>query len=272
MSSLTHLEKRTLETMLGMGGGYVLDFSDRTFSEFFREVVRIEIYDDKYASHGTSKAKRLRSFWEKEPDVLVGKALKEALAVWIHNGGDPNDNAYLTSQRTIARLQGLSQPSESTMTEAEFLKKDLSKISINKLALESSLVPILEKRLKEINQCMVAGSSLAVVILAGSVLEGILLGTALSAPEKFNRSSASPKKEGKVLPYDQWGLASFIDVAYDVGLLKLDVKKFSHSVRDFRNYIHPYEQMSSNFIPDKHTAQICLQVLKAAIADLSGER
>jgi len=30
--------------------------------------------------------------------------------------------------------------------------------------------------------------------------------------------------------------------------------------------------MSSQFKPDKHTAEICLQVLKAAIASLSDER
>jgi len=51
-------------------------------------------------------------------------------------------------------------------------------------------------------------------------------------------------------------------------LLRLDVKKFSHVMRDFRNYIHPYEQMASKFNPDKHTAEICLQVLRAAIVGL----
>ena len=39
--------------------------------------------------------------------------------------------------------------------------------------------------------------------------------------------------------------------------------------RGFRNYIHPYQQQASNFAPDEHTARICLQVLKAAIAQLS---
>jgi len=36
--------------------------------------------------------------------------------------------------------------------------------------------------------------------------------------------------------------------------------------------IHPFQQMSSRFSPDRHTAAICLQVLKAAIASLSGQR
>ena len=51
-----------------------------------------------------------------------------------------------------------------------------------------------------------------------------------------------------------------------------DVQKFSHGLRDFRNYIHPYQQMASGFKPDEHTAKVCFQVLKAALADVSGER
>ncbi len=45
-----------------------------------------------------------------------------------------------------------------------------------------------------------------------------------------------------------------------------------HGLRDFRNYIHPYEQMVSGFTPDDHTAKVCFQVLKAALASLAGER
>ena len=42
---------------------YVLNFSDRTFSEFFEEHTRIDIDVDTYRERGTSKANRLRSFW-----------------------------------------------------------------------------------------------------------------------------------------------------------------------------------------------------------------
>ena len=58
--------------------------------------------------------------------------------------------------------------------------------------------------------------------------------------------------------------------ATDIGILKLDVKTFSHGLRGFRNYIHPYEQMVSGFTPDEHTAKVCFQVLKAALASRSG--
>ena len=75
MSSLTVLEKRDLETYLGMSSGYVLDFSDRTFGESVLESVGVEIYSERYSADGFSKAKRLRCFWKVESDLLVGKLL-----------------------------------------------------------------------------------------------------------------------------------------------------------------------------------------------------
>ena len=35
MSSLTEVDKRYLEKILGMGSGWVLDYSDATYGEFF---------------------------------------------------------------------------------------------------------------------------------------------------------------------------------------------------------------------------------------------
>jgi hypothetical protein len=35
--------------------------------------------------------------------------------------------------------------------------------------------------------------------------------------------------------------------------------------KDFRNYIHPYQQLGSQFNPDKQTSKISWQVLKTAI-------
>ena len=49
MSDLSGSERRKLEKLLGMGGGYVLNFSDRTFGDFFeifRFALRLEEIDD----------------------------------------------------------------------------------------------------------------------------------------------------------------------------------------------------------------------------------
>ncbi len=154
--------------------------------------------------------------------------------------------------------------------EDDFLKKEFSEISLDKLGLDGVITDVLSIRFEEIKKCLTAKAPMSVIFLSGSSLEGILLGFALKYPSKFNSSFLAPKnKEGKIKQFHEWTLNSFIDVAHDLGLLKDDVKKFSHSLRDFRNYIHPYEQVSSKFNPDEHTAKICWNVLKAAIFQLT---
>ena len=61
----------------------------------------------------------------------------------------------------------------------------------------------------------------------------------------------------------------FINSAYELRIINEDVKKFSHVVREFKNYIHPYQQLCSQFYSDENTALICLQVLKALITQIN---
>ena len=75
MSTFSMAERHNVEKFLGMSGGYVLNFSDRTFGEVVFEAVGIDIHDEKYTTDGTSKAKKLRTFWKLEPDYAVGKLL-----------------------------------------------------------------------------------------------------------------------------------------------------------------------------------------------------
>lgn len=75
MSSLAPREKRKLEDLFGMSSGYVLDFSNSTFARFFEEDVNRDIYSGAYSNNGSSKANHLRSFWNKEDDALVGRAI-----------------------------------------------------------------------------------------------------------------------------------------------------------------------------------------------------
>ena len=129
--------------------------------------------------------------------------------------------------------------------EDDFLQKEFSDISLNKLGLDSIITETLNIRFDEIKKCLNAKAPMSVIFLSGSSLEGILLGIASKYPREFNQSRTSPKDQnGKVKPYHEWTLSNFIDTAHDIGILKEDVKKFSHSLCDFRNYIHPYEQVS----------------------------
>jgi len=58
MADLSSIERRKLERLFRMGGGYVLDFSARTFSEFFEEHTRRDIdtavYREGRTAHGVA--------------------------------------------------------------------------------------------------------------------------------------------------------------------------------------------------------------------------
>jgi hypothetical protein len=80
MAQLSIIERRQLEKLFEMGGGYVLDFSNRTFEEFVADSVGAEIYNDRYHHGSGSKANRLRRFWKFESDALVGKLIRDLAA------------------------------------------------------------------------------------------------------------------------------------------------------------------------------------------------
>ena len=276
MSSLNDVEKRYFERLLGMQSGYVLDYSDPTFGEFFKRH-RVDIHGPKYQTYGTSKAKKMRAFWEQEPDTLVGAVLGEMLEAYEAdcdlNNREMDASILKKAREIVARLSGTPVSSKPTQSIDDFLHNEFTIPNIRKLPIEAMAVSIIESRLNEARTAMGAGAYLSTIFLCGSVLEAVLLGAAQKYPALFNRALACPKTaDGSVKRFHDWSLAQFIDVACEVGLLKPDVKKFSHGLRDFRNYIHPYEQMSSGFSPDEHTAKVCFQVLKAALASVAGER
>ena len=262
-----------------MGGGYVLNFSDRTLGEFFQDDIGINIFDQKYNYASGSKANRLRRFWQVADDAIVGRCidkLVEYVDTQVVLGKLKKEDfspELITLVRSVAaRLQGRKAAAQAVAetTEQDFISKEFGAVSVEKIGLDSVVSNILKQRVDEIRKCLTARAPLAVIFLCGSTLEGILLGIACSRPKEFNQSPVSPKDSSrKVKQFQDWTLSDFINVARELRLVGEDVKKFSHALRDFRNYIHPYQQMSSNFNPDEHTAKICWQVLQAAISQLS---
>lgn len=276
MSSLTVIEKRYLEKFLMMDSGYVLNYSDNSFGAFFTRQ-SIDIHGLKYQTYGTSKAKKLRAFWDNENDAVVSKVLSAMIDEYEVdcdlNKKQIDSELILKVRGIVARLSGKSHSATQTQTADDFLNHEFAIPNIQKLSIEPLAIPIIESRLAEARKAMGAGAYLSVIFLCGSVLEAVLLGAAQKEPARFNKATASAKdSNGGVKRFHEWSLAQLIDVACEIDLLKPDVKKFSHGLRDFRNYIHPYEQMSSGFTPDEHTAKLCFQVLKAALASVAGER
>lgn len=278
MANISQIEKLKLEKVFSMDGGYVLDFTNNSFQRFIYDIAKVDIYNSKYEKYGNSKANRLRALWDTESDNVVGKLTEEMLLYYetqksINDHGSAPFNKQLFDEclNTAYKLQGKKLKNEKAVyTIEDFLKKEVDEISLSLLNIDSAVTVVLEQRIVEVKQCLKVGASLSVIFLCGSILEGILLGVATKNPKQFNQSSCCPKHQdtGKVKQFHEWSLNNFVEVSHNIGFIGLDVKKYSHSLRDFRNYIHPYEQMSSGFNPDMHTAKISWQVLKAAIHDI----
>ncbi len=274
MSDLKTIEKKQLEDLFEMGSGYVLDFSNQTFHDFIFEAARRDIYSMQYNTFGDSKAKRLRAFWKSEPNEVVGRVLIELIDYWrfLNRGADCDRVTLADSCQKIAeRLLG--RTADEAAIKVAFIDRDFGEANIEAITIDAGLLPVLKARLNEVFITHKSGAPLATIFLCGSILEGLLLGIASRRQREFNQAPNSPKnKDGKVKLIHQWTLAQLIDVSCELRILTLDVKKFSHALRDFRNFIHPNQQLVSKFNPDQHTATICVQVLKAAIACLNGNR
>jgi hypothetical protein len=99
-----------------------------------------------------------------------------------------------------------------------------------------------------------AGAWKSCVVMAGSILEAILLDlltqdrahvaqamASLKAPKKGQKGPV--KDITKDSPDEAWTLANLIGVAGDLGLLPaMDVKAIHQVLRDYRNFVHPRKE------------------------------
>lgn len=100
-----------LDDVFEMGGGYVLDFTDRAMREFFARELNVDIDDPRYARNGPSKAKRLRTFLTIVDLEMAARTLK---ALWEYRQAsrahravaDPVVNAEGRLLELISRLEG----------------------------------------------------------------------------------------------------------------------------------------------------------------------
>ncbi|EPX9619311.1 restriction endonuclease [Pseudomonas aeruginosa] len=81
MANFKSTDMRFLDAIFEMGGGYVLDFSNRTMDEFFMEELEIDISHEMFSRDGTSKARRVRCLLQNADHPTVIRVLE---ALWKH--------------------------------------------------------------------------------------------------------------------------------------------------------------------------------------------
>ena len=122
MSKIKSIDMLFLDKVLEMETGYVLNFSDRTFANFFAEELNIDIDDPLYTQNGGSKGKRLRRFLQISQPGISARALRK---LWDYREAvraqyereealkDPRDKLF----QIIHRLEGDSGLSSTDAIE-----------------------------------------------------------------------------------------------------------------------------------------------------------
>lgn len=127
MAALKFRDKSLLEDYLQMEQGYVLNFSDRTFSDFFADF-GVDIDSEPYlAGHSGSKANRMRAFWKHAPDSLVGEVLHELIdhAESYRTGPSSVSDCRAIAERLRSNQPAAvnRQPAQAQCAEHEELKR-----------------------------------------------------------------------------------------------------------------------------------------------------
>ncbi len=111
-----------LDRVFGMESGYVLDFTNQTFAEFFREELGVDIDDPRWAVQGASKAKRLRYYLRHANREAALGALN---ALWEYREASSatreytelNDTVRVAFFKILERLRG-TPPRQETASRA----------------------------------------------------------------------------------------------------------------------------------------------------------
>ena len=108
MATVDNLLKQKLEHLLGMSGGYVLDYSNASFADFVRTSIGI----DPYALHDGSKAHVLRSLWFSLSDAEFARLTIDMLE-YRRLAENLGRHAQADAERSAADLQLAEEVSNS---------------------------------------------------------------------------------------------------------------------------------------------------------------
>jgi hypothetical protein len=106
----------------------------------------------------------------------------------------------------------------------------------------------------------------AATVMAGSVIEALLLWAVSQDVKKALAAASAPKGRNDV---NDWNLVDLIKVAHELGLISTDTQKQADLTRGYRNLIHPAVAERKKMIADRPTAFAAFAGMDLVVADLT---
>ncbi len=130
---------------------------------------------------------------------------------------------------------------------------------------DSDLRKIIERDYGEIQRAYIAQCWKSVIILCGGAIEAVLTDL-LKTHENEARDAKSAPQNPEITC---WDLSPLIKVAVELKLVTSSVEKLSHSLREYRNLVHPGNEIRAKLGFDAEEAKIAIEVLNILHRDLS---
>lgn len=155
----------------------------------------------------------------------------------------------------IGRLEvAVDQPTDIPVTE----KRQFTFIS------NSNLKAIIERDYEEIQRAFISNCWKSVIILCGGIIEAILTDLLLSNKTIAIVAKSAPKEND----ITRWDFSKLIDVSVELKLVSAGMQKLSHSLREYRNLVHPSNEIRNQLSFNAEEAKIAVEVLHILHRDL----
>lgn len=128
---------------------------------------------------------------------------------------------------------------------------------------DESLRQIIQRDYVELERVTNANALKSRIILAGGLIEAVLLDALLQ-----NETNARASKDASKEQLEKRDLADLIKAASELKLLTPDAHKYTEFTRAYRNLVHPGLELRSGQTVRPEIAAIAEQVLKIVIADI----
>lgn len=192
--------------------------------------------------------------------VLGASALRHAVLLW--RSGDNK-----TTIKPLKRWGGLNAvslvnkalqdaPDEApapTTKELAFIK-------------DLAAAEVLRNDMAAIERAIQNGEWKAATVLAGSVIEALLLWAVSQDAKKALAAPSAPKGKADV---NEWNLVDLIKVAHELGFIGNDTQKQADLTRGYRNLIHPAVAERKKMVADRPTAFAGFAGMDLVVADLT---
>lgn len=130
---------------------------------------------------------------------------------------------------------------------------------------DPGLRKIVERDFIELLKTSVSGCWKSVILLSGGIIEAILTDLLLQHADRAKASKSAPKDQKDIRA---WGFVYLIKVSEELGLINPGVEKLSHSVRQYRDLVHPSVELRDKLTVAPEEAKIAMEVLLMLHRDL----